>query len=322
MLYLNQNDIQTIGVDWRTLLNIIVDASATLVSHDFAQPIKQYLRYNDLTNRIIAMPAYVGGNVNMTGIKWIASFPNNLQKNLKRAHSITVLNNSETGEPVCFLNASMISSIRTAAVSGAVIDKYLERKNGKSDYSIGITGFGPIGQLHLDMVMGLMNDRISKVKIFDLTNIDQSTSSYFEDSRIEVCNTWEESYDQADIFITCTVSKNRYINRKPKEGSLHLNVSLRDYFPEISENVDQMVVDDWDEVCRENTDISVMHDQMGLRKEDTLSIEEVLCKDVLNEMKDSDVVMFNPMGMAVFDIATAQYYFDRARQTSVGTILE
>ncbi len=44
---------------------------------------------------------------------------------------------------------------------------------------------------------------------------------------------WEARYDDADVFVTCTVSPAAYIDRRPKPGSLQLNVSLRDYKPEV-----------------------------------------------------------------------------------------
>lgn len=56
-----------------------------LANNEFAQPIKPYLRYNNLKNRIIAMPAYAGGECDMAGIKWIASYPDNINQ-IGRAH--------------------------------------------------------------------------------------------------------------------------------------------------------------------------------------------------------------------------------------------
>ena len=38
------------------------------------QPVKQYLRFNDHSNRIIAMPAFVGGSYQIAGIKRYQAF--------------------------------------------------------------------------------------------------------------------------------------------------------------------------------------------------------------------------------------------------------
>ncbi len=73
-----------------------------------------------------------------------------------------------------------------------------------------------------------------------------------------------------------------------------------------------MIVDDWNEVCRENTDIENMHKQMGLQEEDTVTLTELVSDRLLSKINSDDVVMFNPMGMAVFDVAVAAYYYQLA----------
>lgn len=55
------------------------------------QPLKPYLKFPEEQNRIIAMPAYVGGNINVCGIKWISSFPSNIYSNNRRANCVTVV---------------------------------------------------------------------------------------------------------------------------------------------------------------------------------------------------------------------------------------
>lgn len=60
MLYLNDRDIQSVGVDWPALVESIETAVGIIDSGDYVQPVKPYLRYKNPQNRIIAMPAYVG----------------------------------------------------------------------------------------------------------------------------------------------------------------------------------------------------------------------------------------------------------------------
>ena len=142
-------------------------------------------------------------------------------------------------------------------------------------------------------------------------------------ARVSVASSWQEAYDDADVFMTCTVSAAAYIDRRPKAGSLQLNVSLRDYKPEVFDWVKgAMIVDDWEEVCREKTDIEVFHQVNGLQKEGTISLAEAVCHDRLRGYAPEQPIMFNPMGMGVFDIATASYYYHLAGEQGVGTRLE
>ncbi|WP_151737530.1 2,3-diaminopropionate biosynthesis protein SbnB [Paenibacillus tengchongensis] len=320
MRYLNTDDIKKIGIKWEQTIEAIREAVTILHQHDIAQPIKPYLRYRDPGNRIIAMPAFVGGDVNMAGIKWISSFPKNIQKGIQRAHSVTVLNDADTGKPLAVLNTALISGIRTASVTGLIIKKY-EEIYPLEDVTVGIIGFGPIGQLHLQMVMDILGDRISKVLLYDIAGVKMDLIPEAIKNRVEVTESWEEAYGKADVFITCTVSPNGYIDQKPKERSLLLNVSLRDFKPEILDYTQSIIVDDWEEVCRENTDIELMHLQRGLQKSDTKSITEIVCEDQMKSFPADKPILFNPMGMAIFDVATSKYYYLKALENGVGTEL-
>ncbi len=324
MIYINKEHIENIGIHWSELVNEIRSASEVLTTDDFAQPVKPYLRYRDLKNRIIAMPAFIGGDINFAGIKWIASFPGNINRSdgVPRANSVTILNDADTGQVRSIVNTPFISGIRTSAVTGFVIEEYCKVKQINGSLKVGITGFGPIGQLHLSMVLSLLGDRIGQVSIYDPRAIDRSLLPEDFQDRIHLVSSWEEAYQDADIFMTCTVSKAPYINLAPKKGSLQLNVSLRDYVAEYRQFVDLMIVDDWEEVCRENTDIENMHKQVGLREEDTSSIADLASGQIFANLVEDDVVMFNPMGMAVFDIAIASYYYRQCLILNEGVQLE
>lgn len=322
MYYLNSRDVNGMKRDWIDLTNIISHAVECMQESEFAQPVKPYLRYRNLANRIIAMPAFLGGDINMAGIKWIASFPGNIDQQLNRAHSVTILNNADTGVPICAINTTLVSGIRTAAVSGVLIRKKLAADPSDRKYKVGIVGFGPIGRLHLEMVAGLLGNQLDTVKLYDIRTVDPNLVPDELASKVELADSWQEAYADADIFITCTVSPRPYINLKPKAGSLQLNVSLRDYESSYMHNVDTMIVDDWTEVCREKTDIEMMHLNEGLKEEDTLNLVDVVCGDVSNRFGSDKVVMFNPMGMAIFDIAVGSYYYRVAQQANIGALLE
>lgn len=322
MIYLNENNMNDIGINWNEIISIIEEATKSLANNDFAQPIKPYLRYRDLKNRIIAMPAFVGGNINKSGIKWIASFPDNIKNNMPRAHSVVILNNADTGEPEAIINTAKLSILRTAAVTGSII-KAFSKVRELNNINIGIIGWGPIGQHHFKMVTELLGDKIDKIFLYDIAPISISSISSVYKEKIEIVDCWQDAYKDADIFMTCTVSKEPYIDMKPKKGSLQLNVSLRDYKTDIYEHIkENIIVDDWEEVCREKTDIEMLNIEKGLNKEDTKSIVDVICNNCFKDFSTEDVIMFNPMGMAVFDIAVGKYYVNKAVELGIGQKLE
>lgn len=322
MLYLNKRHLIQVNASWKEAIKVISECTELINSKDFAQPLKPYLRYGNLTNRIIAMPSYIGGNFASAGIKWISSFPENLDRDVPRAHSVTILNEAETGKPVSIINTNYISGIRTAAVSGFVIDKFDEAKKMLS-YQIGIVGFGPVGKLHLEMIIQLLGEsKISSVVLYDIRPINEEHIPKSIRSKVIITNSWEEAFETTDIFVTATVAHNAYIDKKPKPGSLHLNVSLRDYKTSFLGYVDKVIVDNWEEVCRENTDIEHMHIEKGLEKEDTYQITDILSTGNFFNLKSEEVVMFNPMGMAVYDIAIGSFFYKKALEKNIGLNLE
>ncbi|MZI88898.1 hypothetical protein F6X50_07185 [Dickeya dianthicola] len=106
-------------------------------------PDSYFLRFPDSEkNRIIALPASINTNEGICGIKWISSFPENLENGLNRASAVIILNDRITGYPIACIEGSQISAIRTAAsaVAGA---EYLHHKKNHID-CLAIIGTGLI----------------------------------------------------------------------------------------------------------------------------------------------------------------------------------
>lgn len=324
MLYLNDKDLRAIGFRWRELLGIIREAARTIDRGEYAQPLKPYLRYGDPANRMIAMPAYVGGGIHAAGIKWIASFPGNLSAGLPRAHSVTVLNDADTGKPTAILSTATVSAVRTAAVSGLMLERWLASRSpdGKR-LRIGIIGWGPVGRIHFEMCRSLFGDHIDHIYLTDIRGIDlQNMFAGEAADRVTVTDGWADWYPQCNVIITCTASSSRYIDTPPAPGTLLLDVSLRDYQLEAIRAIRSIVVDDWTEVCRENTDIELLHREAGLQAEDVMTLGDVSNRNALTGLDAGETVLFCPMGMAVFDVAVAHWYARQGEKLGIGTWLE
>ncbi len=86
--------------------------------------------------RFMAMPAYLGGEFDMAGVKWYGSNAENRKKGLPRSILMLTLNDKDTGAPVAYMSANILSAFRTGAVPGVGF-KYLAPDDAKQAAIIG-----------------------------------------------------------------------------------------------------------------------------------------------------------------------------------------
>lgn len=114
--------------------------------------------------RFVAMPAYLGGRFNVCGNKWYGSNAANPEQGLPRSVLTLMLNDKETGEPLCLMSANLLSAARTAAVP-AVASRYLTA--GKPGV-LAVIGCGVINAAVVKAIMS-QHPQIGKIVFHDRT---------------------------------------------------------------------------------------------------------------------------------------------------------
>ena len=113
--------------------------------------------------RFVAMPGYLGGRFDVCGNKWYGSNHANTEKGLPRSVLTLMLNDKETGEPLCLMSANLLSSARTGAVPG-VATRHLASPAARS---VAVLGCGPINQACLKAIASQLPS-LERVVFYDI----------------------------------------------------------------------------------------------------------------------------------------------------------
>lgn len=154
--------------------------------------------------RFMAMPAYLGGRFRTAGMKWYGSNVENRSKGLPRSILTFVLNDADTGAPLAFMSANLLSAYRTGAVPG-VGARHLARPESKV---VGILGPGVMAKTSLAAFIAVC-PRIDTVKVKGRGRknleafVDWLRVTYPQVTDIEVVERDEDVVRGCDIVTFC-----------------------------------------------------------------------------------------------------------------------
>ena len=142
-----------IAADRAGVVGLVREAYLAHHRGETVNPNSYFLRFPEHPDRrIIALPAHLGGAQPVSGLKWIASYPRNIEINLPRASAVLLLNDDATGYPFACLEASQISAARTAA-SAVLAAEQLRR--GRTSKRLAFVGAGIIARNIFEFFAGL-----------------------------------------------------------------------------------------------------------------------------------------------------------------------
>lgn len=279
-------------------------------------PPSYFLRFPDRpSSRIIALPASVGGDLAVDGIKWISSFPENVASGLPRASAILILNDPKTGYPLACLESSIISATRTAA-SAALAADWLTRDRARPA-RLGIVGTGLIARyIHTYLAAGGWS--FDDVGVFDLSPAHADGFRGYLTAAGQPSVTVHESAEDlirgSDLVVFATVAGEPHVHDPAwfDHNPLVLHVSLRDLSPEVilaSANV----VDDVEHCLKANTSVHLAEQQTGGRDFLSGTLHDVMTGKAALP-KDRPLV-FSPFGLGVLDLAVGKHIHDQLHAT-------
>ncbi|HEV2637112.1 MAG TPA: 2,3-diaminopropionate biosynthesis protein SbnB [Actinocrinis sp.] len=274
-------------------------------------PASYFLRFPDRpSSRIIALPASIRDKAPVHGLKWISSFPENLESGLPRASAVLILNDADTGYPFACLEASIISAARTAA-SAALAALRLSESRGVTPRRVGFVGAGFIAR-YIHTYLAANGLEFDAIGVFDLK--PEHTAGFAgclaagQPAEVTRYDRIEQLIEASDLVVFATVAGEPHVTDPAlfAHNPLVLHVSLRDLAPEVIAS-GYNVVDDVDHCLTANTSPHLAEQLYGDRDFLAGTLYDVL-NGTIRPPADQPV-FFSPFGLGVLDLALGRYVY-------------
>jgi N-[(2S)-2-amino-2-carboxyethyl]-L-glutamate dehydrogenase len=326
-IFLSQEDVLATGLGMDRVLDIIESVLALHDAEKVNLPSKVILDLGERERgRINAMPAYLGGDFEICGMKWIAGFPKNPTKyGIPRAHALTILNDAETGVPLAIMDGTYISAMRTGAVTG-VGARYLANPDSEV---VGIIGCGVQAKTQI-MALKAAVPALKRVKGYDIQKnaADQFLKWVSEtmNLKVEVAESPRQAVEGSDIVVTVTVADEPIVKDAwLKKGSLFAHIgSYQEEEEAVIFNADKVVVDIWEEVLHRGTPLLARLFNAGKISEERIhaNIGAVIRGRKKGREHRDERIFFSPLGLGSEDIGVASLVYREAKKKGLGVSLK
>ena len=258
-----------------------------------------------------AMSAFIPG-MQALGLKWIADFPKNRRIGLPTLSSIIILNDPETGVPLCIMDGAGITAARTAAMT-AVSLLSCAREDAETAVILG-TGVQATAQARF---LPAILPRLRRIYVVG-SDVAKATRFCAEtgSARFVPAETREEAVRAADIVVSVTNAVRDPLLEadwlKPGVTAVVLDNGGKE--TGILPFVDRIVVDD----RRPFQSEEVRHRfPSGVPRLDA-EMGEILAGKAIGRSNNRERILVLNLGIAACDISVAAEVYRRAIQLGIG----
>ncbi len=315
LLVLSEHDVERL-LTMRECIEVMEEALSALARGEVHNPLRSMIRGEGAKGILGLMPSYRGGAQPHYGLKEVCVFPGNPAIGLDTHLGGVLLHSGETGQLLAIMNASAITAIRTAAVS-AVATKLLAREDART---LAIIGAGVQARTHLEAIPLVRN--INDVRIVSRT---PAKAAALAGKGARVVGSVEEAVRGADIIVTATSSREPILKRDWLADGVHINavgssIAVARELDSASVASASLFVD------RRESTINEAGDYLFALREGAISdghiraeIGDILIGKAKGRSSDDEITLFKSLGLAVEDLASAQFLFEKASREKTGT---
>jgi ornithine cyclodeaminase len=326
LLYLSQEDVVAAGVfDMQARIADIEQLMVLWDKAQYAEPVPPIISWEQGIEDLffVAHPAWVGGEVNATGNKWIASSPENrVKRNMPRSSALIILNDMETGYPKVIMEGALVTAMRTGAVA-AVAAKHVAAPDAEVVGLIG-TGFQSRAQ-----ALGL-KAVLPGIRLFKIFNASPARASTWAEEMqpmlnvpIEIQNNSRAVVEGSDVVVAATAGgRSGPAEVEPgwfKAGSFYSAISPRDLNRDVIKSFDRVVLTKREELHggRKNP-LADLYREGILNDDNVIELAEIVTGKKPGRQTSQQRIFMRPTGMSVADVITAETIYRTARARGIG----
>ncbi len=304
---------------------VMRDALRRLREPDTLLPLRDVVALPGGERVLSLMPAYLGG-AGTLGVKVITGFPANFGGEYDTHQGVVLVFDDDHGRLRAIVDATSITAIRTAAVSGVATD--LLAAPGAGD--LALIGAGTQAHTHLAAMACVRPLR--RVRVFSLPAGSAEEFARREERgtglTVEVAGSAEEAVRGADIVCTVTTATEPVLRGEWLAPGAHIN-AVGAYSPTTRELDTRAVARarlyvDRREATRSEAGEFLLAQAEGAIGDDHIvgEIGEVLTGAAPGRGAPDEITLFKSLGLAVEDLAAARHVLDKARERGAGAWLE
>jgi ornithine cyclodeaminase len=322
---LTQTDVEQL-LPMHDCIEIIVQAFEDFSKARMHQPLRTLFCPPATTGLMALMPAYRGNPHRVYSLKALCAFPDNPTKGMDSNQGAVMLFDGDSGEIRSIMNASAITAIRTAAVSGVATD-LLSRENA---HELAILGAGVQARSHVQAMMC--------VRAFDRLHVWSRTYQHSVAFAAEIAERFsltvvpthlaEDAVRNADVIVTATTSRQPILSRSWIAAGAHLNaVGSTDPADRELDTATvasaSVFVDERESALEEAGDLVIPIREGAIGPEHIRAdLGDVLLGRASGRTSADEVTIFKSVGLAIEDLAVAEYLLRRARATGRGMLVD
>jgi len=323
-LIVNQAEVPRL-LPMKDCIEVMARAFAALVRSEATMPQRQIVWLGDRSGALGLMPAHLSG-LGALGLKAVTFFPRNEGTELDSHQGAVLLFEAGRGRLLAIIDATSLTSVRTAAVSG-LATRLLAREDAGD---LALVGSGVEARTHLEAMLAVR--KLRRVRVASKTLVSATSFAERESKRhgIEVtpCATVEEAVTGADIVCTVTSSREPVVLGEWLSPGAHVN-AVGSSVPGARELDTLAVLRSRFFVDRKEAALAEAGDFLIPKGEGAVDdshiraeLGQVVVGAVAGRLAPTDVTVFKSVGLAIEDVAAAQHIYSKARGSGFGKFVE